>query len=163
MQEGYVPRLGSGEHAVAERQRTAYKPDDLVRRNNEELVAALGNFVHRNMTFTRKYFGGAVPPRGEPTDADAAQLAAIADLPVRAAALMDDYRFKDALSEVMAAARESNRYFDHRQPWVLRKEDLPACGTVLNVCLNTIKTLAAVMAPFLPFASEKVAAEGELG
>ena len=109
------------------------------------------------MTFTRKYFDGAVPPRGELTDADAAQLALMGELPGRAADLMDGYRFKDALTEIMAAARGSNRYFDHRQPWVLRKEDPAECGTVLNVCLNTIKILGAVMAPFLPIAAEKVA------
>ena len=58
----------------------------------------------------------------------------------------------------MAAARESNRYFDYRQPWALRKTDRADCATVINVCLNTVKTLAAVMEPFLPFAAGKTAA-----
>jgi methionyl-tRNA synthetase len=144
-----------------ERQRTAFKFEDLIRRNNEELVAALGNFVHRNMTFAHRYFEGVVPPRGEPTEQDRAQLAAVAELPDRVAALLEEYRFKDALQEVMASAREGNRYFDYREPWVLRKEDKEACGTVINVCLNTIKTLAAVMEPFLPFAAAATA--GMLG
>jgi methionyl-tRNA synthetase len=138
-----------------ERQRTAFKFDDLVRRNNEELVAALGNFVHRNMTFAHRYFDGRVPPRGETIEQDREQLAAIAELPERVGALLEECRFKDALGEVMAAAREGNRYFDYREPWVLRKEDKAACGTVINVCLNTIKVLTAVMAPFLPFAARK--------
>lgn len=141
-----------------EQQRTAFKFDDLIRRNNEELVAALGNFVHRNMTFTHRYFAGAVPPCAAPTEQDRAQLAMAAGLPDRVSALLEGYRFKEALQEVMAAARESNRYFDYRQPWVLRKGDKAACGTVINVCLNTIKTLAVVMGPFLPFAADKVAA-----
>ncbi len=140
-----------------ERQRTAFKFEDLIRRNNEELVAALGNFVHRNVTFAHRYLGGEVPPRGEPTEQDRAQLAMVAGLPDRASALLEEYRFRDALQEVMAAARESNRYFDYRQPWALRKEDPSACGTVINVCLNTIKTLAVVMEPFLPFAAAKTA------
>ncbi|MHC4592550.1 MAG: methionine--tRNA ligase, partial [Planctomycetota bacterium] len=54
--------------------------------------------------------------------------------------------------------RDSNRYFDYRQPWVLRKEDQAACGTVISICLDTIKTLAVVMEPFLPFAAVKAAA-----
>jgi methionyl-tRNA synthetase len=140
-----------------ERQRTAYNPQDLVRRNNEELVAALGNFVHRNMTFAGRYFEGRVPARGELTGQDREQLDRIAALPGRVSALIEEYRFKDALGEVMAAARDGNKYFDYREPWVLRKQDKAACGTVINVCLNTIKTLAVVMEPFLPFAAQKAA------
>ncbi len=140
-----------------ERQRTAFKFDDLIRRNNEELVAALGNFVHRNMSFAHRYFDGRVPRRGELNDQDRQQLALVKELPERVGGLLEEYSFKDALHEVMAAAREGNRYFDYRQPWVLRKGDKDACGTVINICLNTIKTLAAVMEPFLPFAAGKAA------
>ena len=140
-----------------EQQRTTFKFDDLIRRNNEELVAALGNFVHRNMTFAHRYFDGVVPPPGKLTEQDRAQMARVEGLAGRVGALLDGYHFKDALHEVMAAAREGNRYFDHRQPWVLRKEDLGACGTVINVCLNTVKALAVVMEPFLPFAAAKAA------
>lgn len=144
-----------------ENQRTAFKFEDFISRNNDELVAALGNFVHRCMTFAGKYFDGAVPARGALSEDDAGQLELMASLPGRVGDLIEGYRFRDALGEVMAAARESNRYFDHRKPWVLRKEKLEECGTVLNVCLNTIKTLGTVMLPFLPFAACKIA--GMLG
>ena len=140
-----------------ERQRTAFKFEDLIHRNNEELVAALGNFVHRNMTFIHRYFDGQVPERGPMTEQDRDQLARMAKLPEEIAGLIEEYRFKDALHAEMAAARESNRYVDFREPWMLRKKDRPACATVLNVCLETIKTLGVVMEPFLPFAAEKVA------
>ena len=140
-----------------ERQRTAYSPQDLVHRNNDELVAALGNFVHRNMTFAGRYFEGRVPARGELGAQDREQLDRIAALPGRVGALIEEYRFKDALGEVMSAARDSNKYFDYREPWKLRKANMAACGTVINVCLNTAKTLAVVMEPFLPFAARKAA------
>jgi len=141
-----------------EQQRTAFKFGDLIRRNNEELVAALGNFVHRNTTFAHRYFEGRIPSRGQTTDQDRAQLAMVAGLADRVGALIEQYRFKDALEELMAAAHQSNRYFDYRQPWALRKTDREACGTVINVCLNTVKALGVVMAPFLPFAAAKTAA-----
>jgi len=140
-----------------EQQRTAFKFEDFIKRNNQELVATLGNFVHRNMTFTHRYFGGRVPRRGELNEQDRSQLAMIAGLTDRASALLEEYRFKDALEEVMAAARQSNRYFDYREPWALRKSDAVACGTVVNVCLNTIKSIAVAMEPFLPFAAAKTA------
>ncbi len=140
-----------------ERQRTAFKFEDLIHRNNEELVAALGNFVHRNMTFIHRYFDGQVPERGPMTEQDRDQLGRMSKLPEEIGGLIEEYRFKDALHAVMAAAREGNRYVDFREPWMLRKKDRAACGTVLNVCLETIKTLGVVMEPFLPFAAQKVA------
>jgi len=57
----------------------------------------------------------------------------------------------------MAAARGSNRYFDFKEPWVQRKRDAAACGTTVNVLLNTIKVFCAVMEPYLPFSAEKLA------
>ncbi len=104
-----------------ERQRTAFKFEDLVRRNNEELVAALGNFVHRNMIFAHKYFDAAVPARGEPSPQDREQLSMVGGLAERVSERMEGYRFKEALQEVMEAARQSNRYFDYSEPWALRK------------------------------------------
>jgi methionyl-tRNA synthetase len=140
-----------------ERQRTAFRFDDLVQRNNTELVAALGNLVHRVVTFAQRYCDGRVPPAGSRTDADNVQVEMIRRLPDTVAACIEEFRLKDGLGEVMAAARETNRYFDYRQPWLLRKQDMAACGTVINVCLSTIKTLGVVMEPYVPFAAEKVA------
>jgi methionyl-tRNA synthetase len=56
---------------------------------------------------------------------------------------------------VMGLARASNGYFDVKAPWKQRKEDLAACGTTLNVCVQTVRTLSTLMAPFLPFSAAK--------
>ena len=61
--------------------------------------------------------------------------------------------FKAALSEVMALARASNGYLDVKQPWKQRKSDPEGCATTLNVCAQTVKALATLMAPFLPHAA----------
>ena len=53
----------------------------------------------------------------------------------------------------------ANVYFDTKQPWVQRKTDLAACGTTMNVCIQTIKTLATIFAPFLPFSASKILAQ----
>jgi methionyl-tRNA synthetase len=140
-----------------ENQRAAFKFDDFLTRNNDELVAALGNLVHRTMTFTHKYFGGRVPERGGLDDLDREQLAMAAGLADAVAAELENFRFKAGIECVMEAARASNRYFDRKEPWVQRKEDMAACGTTVNVLLNTIRTLGVVMEPYLPFAAAKVA------
>ena len=43
---------------------------DFQARNNNELVAILGNFVNRALVLTDKYFEGKVPAAGELTDYD---------------------------------------------------------------------------------------------
>ena len=61
------------------------------------------------------------------------------------------------MGEIMELARASNRYFDAKAPWSQRKSDMPACGTTINVCVQTVKALATLMAPFLPFSAAKCA------
>jgi len=140
-----------------EDQRTAFQFNDLITRNNDELVATLGNLVHRTTTFAHKYHGGCVPKRGRTTQEDQRQLELAAALPGNVSEQIEGYHFKAAMQLVMAAAKESNRYFDHSEPWVRRREDMVACGTTINVLLNTIRTLGVVIEPSLPFAAEKVA------
>jgi methionyl-tRNA synthetase len=140
-----------------EGQDAAFKFDDFVSRNNDELVAALGNLVYRTITFVHRYFDGRVPARGDTAPEDDAQLAMIAGLPDVVSGKLERFRFKAGIERIMAAARQSNRYFDHQQPWAQRKSDPAACGTSINVLLCTIKTLGVVMEPYLPFAAEKVA------
>ena len=67
---------------------------------------------------------------------------------------LETFRFKAALGEVMALARAGNGYLDAKQPWKQRKVDMAACGTTLNVCIQTVKALATLMAPFLPHSAQ---------
>jgi methionyl-tRNA synthetase len=98
-----------------------------------------------------------VPEQGQLSDEDKAQLNMVCGLPEKAAAQIEGFHFKLALQEIMAAARDSNRYLDHRAPWRLRKTDMAACATAINVMLNTIKTLCVVAEPFVPFGAQKIA------
>ncbi|MFH0963218.1 MAG: methionine--tRNA ligase [Planctomycetota bacterium] len=145
-----------------ESQRTAFSLEDYVSRTNDELVAALGNFVHRTTTFTRRYFEGRVPEAHERSEAERAQLATLAELHRTVTEKLEANSFRDALAEIMAAARTCNRYFDTKAPWQQRKQDIAACGTTINVCLQSVRTLATVFAPFLPFAAEKARAMFDL-
>ncbi|MCP3982312.1 MAG: methionine--tRNA ligase [bacterium] len=138
-----------------ETRRTAFDADDFVARNNGELLNALGNFINRTLTFTEKYFEGSVPEPGDRTEVDLEHLNRIGAHAERVTEQLEAFHFKAALEEVMALARASNGYLDTKQPWKQRKEDMAACGTTLNICLQTVKALATLMAPFLPAMSEK--------
>ncbi|MCH7814732.1 MAG: methionine--tRNA ligase [Planctomycetes bacterium] len=138
-----------------EAQRTTFDVDDFLKRNNTELLNALGNFVNRTVTFTHKYFDGRVPESGQRDDSDREQLAACGRCVEETARLLEACQFKAALGEVMSLARLGNGYFDATAPFRSRKTDLPAAGRAINVCLQTVRTLTTVMAPFLPFSADK--------
>jgi methionyl-tRNA synthetase len=142
--------------AVApEKRRTPFNADDFISRNNGELLNALGNFINRTLTFVQRYFDGRVPAKGQREAVDHGQLALIAQQADQVAGHMDRFQFKAALAEVMALSRAANGYMDTKQPWKQRKDDMAACGTTMNVCVQTVKALATLMAPFLPFSAEK--------
>ena len=139
-----------------ENQRTAFSVEDYVSRTNDELVAALGNFVHRTMTFAHKYFDGKTPEPGRRSEIDLAQRAALADLQEKVTQELDANRFRDALQTAMAGVRDCNKYFDAKAPWKERKDDLARCGVTINVCLQSVRALGTLFAPFLPFAADKI-------
>ncbi len=138
-----------------EQQRSAFEFDDFITRNNGELLAALGNFVNRTMTFAHKYFDGKVPPVGNREQIDLDQIQACKDIAKRTANALEDYRFKSAQEEMMSLARAGNVYFDITKPFQTRKTDMEACGRAVNVCLQTVRTLTTIMAPFLPHIASK--------
>jgi methionyl-tRNA synthetase len=148
--------------AVApETRRTTFDFDDFVARNNGELVNALGNFVHRTLTFACRYHDGKVPPAGELDEVDREQLARLPACARSVAEHVEAFRMRAALGDVMALARASNVYLDRKQPWKQRKDDPPGCATTVNACLLTVRALATTMAPFLPASAERTA--GMLG
>lgn len=140
-----------------ESQRTAFKPDDLVRRNNDELVGVLGNFVHRTLTFTMRYFEGKVPEPHEPTAQVEEIRTVLRDLPDRVGRELDSFRLKSAMGMVMDLARIGNRFFDYQAPWQQRKDDPSGCATTIHTCLHIVKALAILGEPYLPSTAEKMA------
>ncbi len=134
---------------------------DFQARNNNELVAILGNFVNRALVLTHKYFDGRVPADGEPQDVDR-QLAA--DLSAAVASLtesLEGFHFREALRQAMEIARLGNRYLQETEPWKLAKTDLARTGGILNTALQLCANLAVAFEPFMPFMSAKLA--GMLG
>ena len=137
-----------------ETQQAAFDIDDFIARNNGELLNALGNFINRSLTFAVRHFDGKIPETGARDDIDAKQLQTIATQSERVTEHLETFRFKAALGEVMALARAGNGYLDAKQPWKQRKVDMAACDTTLNVCIQTVKALATLMAPFLPHSAQ---------
>lgn len=129
---------------------------DYLRRNNDELVATWGNLVNRIVSFTNKHFDGAVPQPGELEEADRALLARIDGGFESVGSLINACKFKAALAEAMALAREVNKYVDDTAPWFSIKTDRARTATTLYVALRAIDSLKVIFAPFLPFTCQRL-------
>lgn len=129
---------------------------DFQARNNNELVAILGNFINRALVLTQKYFNGKVPPIHELTDYDKQTLAEFADVKMAVESSLDTFRFRDALKEAMNLARIGNKYLADTEPWKLAKTDMARVETILNLSLQITANLAIAFEPFLPFSVDKM-------
>ena len=129
---------------------------DFQARNNNELVAILGNFVNRALVLTSKYFQSQVPAAGELTDYDRQTLQEFADVKTNVERLLDSFHFRDAQREAMNLARIGNKYLADTEPWKLAKTDMNRVATIMNIALQITANLAIVFEPFLPFSMEKL-------
>ena len=129
---------------------------DFQARNNNELVAILGNFVNRAVVLTHKYFGGMVPAdkKSEPVDGET-----LSQIPAMKAAIehnLENYRFREALKEAMNMARLGNKYLTDTEPWKVAKTDMDRTASILNVALQICADLSIAFEPFLPFSAGKL-------
>ncbi|MCD7970042.1 MAG: methionine--tRNA ligase [Alistipes sp.] len=129
---------------------------DFQARNNNELVAVLGNFVNRALVLTGKYFDGAIPAAGSLTDQDRDVLAELPRLRTSLEENIEQYRFREALRDAMAFARLGNKYLADTEPWKVYKDDPGRVATILNVSLQITANLAVAIEPFMPFTAAKL-------
>ncbi|MBO5693680.1 MAG: methionine--tRNA ligase [Tidjanibacter sp.] len=129
---------------------------DYQARNNNELVAVLGNFVNRALVLTHKYYGGVVPEAGELSDYDKEILAELPRIKTALEENLENYRFREALKEAMNIARLGNKYLADTEPWKVVKTDPERVKTILNVALQIVANTTVAIEPFMPFSAEKL-------
>lgn len=129
---------------------------DFQTRNNSELVAIFGNFVNRTIVLTHKYFEGKVPQRGTLNELDIQTIEQIKQYPEKIGRSIEQYRFREALNELMNLARLGNKYLTENEPWKTIKTDEARTATVLNISLQICANLALLSEPFLPFSAQKL-------
>ena len=129
---------------------------DFQARNNNELVAILGNFVNRALVLTHKYFDGKVPAAGELTEQDIAAIEEFKDVKATLGDNIEHFRFREALKDAMNLARIGNKYLADTEPWKLAKTDMARVQTIMNLALQITANLAIAFEPFLPFSAAKL-------
>jgi methionyl-tRNA synthetase len=135
---------------------TEFSWEDFLERNNNELVATWGNLANRMLSFAYKRFDGVVPEPG-PLDAeDRALLAQIEAGFETVGELYNACKFRAALGEALALAREANGYLDRKAPWFQIKEDPQAAAATVYVILRVVDNLKTILAPILPHTAQQL-------
>jgi len=129
---------------------------DFQARNNNELVAILGNFVNRTLVLTNNYYEGKVPERGKTDQNDAAVLNEIGKIRENVENSLEAFRFREALREAMNLARLGNKYLADAEPWKVIKNDPERVKTIMNIALQITANITIICEPFLPFSMEKL-------
>jgi len=146
---------------------TDFKWADLAARTNSELLANLGNFCHRALSFAAARLGGVVPAPAAPGGAAAAAAAA---LTAAVAPLLDDYvtameaaKLRAGAAAVLRMSAAGNKFLQDAKPWDVLKTDPAAAGGLLRAALGLVALLVGVAAPFVPASAERLAAQVGLG
>lgn len=131
---------------------------------NSELVSVYGNFINRSLVLMHKLCSGKVPPYHAAIEdsEDIAVKEAIANTAKKVGELIEAYRFREALFEVIALARIGNGYMQKKEPWIVAKqvaenpEAQKQIDNCLHLCLQLTANLAILTQPFLPFTAKKI-------
>jgi methionyl-tRNA synthetase len=129
---------------------------DFQARNNNELVAILGNFVNRTLVLTNNYYEGKVPERGKTDSNDDSVLKDISGFKKNVESCLETFKFREALKEAMNLARLGNKYLADAEPWKVIKTDPERVKTIMNIALQITANLTIICEPFLPFSMKKL-------
>ncbi len=129
---------------------------DFQARNNNELLAIFGNFVNRTLVLTQKFYDGIVPEFCKPDKAEKQTIKEMTGFAERIGKSIENYRFREALNELMNLARLGNKYLTDAQPWKIHKTDPKRAENILNCCLQICAALSVLSEPFLPFTAQKL-------
>ena len=132
--------------------------ENVLKRYNGDLANNLGNLVNRTVAMTKKYFDGIVPAPGTAEDVDAELLVAVETAKKTSYDCMENYHIADALDAIFTMLRRANKYIDETTPWTLAKDESKHArlGTVLYNLLETIRTAAVLLTPFIPTTAENI-------
>ncbi|PWT99616.1 MAG: methionine--tRNA ligase [Bacteroidetes bacterium] len=135
---------------------------DFQDRNNSELVSIFGNFVNRTFVLMHKLCSGKVPPLHNDIldDTDRAIIAEFETTKNKVSDSLENYKFRDALFEVIDLARKGNKYLQEKEPWKKQTgegmDGQKQIDNCLHICLQLTANLSILINPFLPYTAKKM-------
>ncbi len=138
---------------------SVFSEDELIRANNDVLIATWGNLANRTISMLHRNFEGVVPAVGQL----APESRALEEECTRAFETvgqeLERCHFRAALQGALQLAQAANRYLDERAPWKAVKEDRAHAAETLVTALNAINALKVLLHPTLPFSTERLHAD----
>lgn len=129
---------------------------DFQARNNNELVAILGNFINRALVLTHKYYDGKIPVPSEITDKEKEIREEILKIKSDLEKNIENYKFREALKDFMQISRIGNKYLADTEPWKLIKTDSERVKTIMYYSLQLCAISVVLGEIFIPFSMEKL-------
>jgi methionyl-tRNA synthetase len=132
---------------------------DFQEKINKELVANIGNFVNRTLSFIDRFYNGIIPGRDDPSATDERGRlfqCAVNEKTATITQLLDDIQLKDALREIMMLSRLGNQYFQESEPWKNIKENPHQAEQAIYELANLVRQLAILASPFMPETSAQI-------
>jgi methionyl-tRNA synthetase len=126
--------------------------EDFKNRINNELIANVGNFIHRTLTFIWTNYEGEAPKPEAHDDFDDEFEANIQKIVENVAMEISKIELSTGLRRIMEFSAFCNQYFQKKQPW----KDKEKAKTCLYLCANAVRTLAILLEPYIPSSTEKL-------
>ena len=125
-------------------------------RNNSELVAIYGNFTNRVLSLIDKYYDGNIPRSDSTNNLDNKVLEEVKALKNQMMISLNNFKFREALKNLMNIARLGNKYLADSEPWKIKNDNPRRVEEILNVSFVIVSYLAILSEPFIPFTSIKL-------
>ena len=125
-------------------------------RNNSELVAIYGNFTNRVLSLIDKYYQGKIPNPKTLDDNDNETLKEVLSLKNEMESNLDEFKFREALKNLIGIARIGNKHLADNEPWKIKNENPNRVEQILKTSFEIVTYLAVLSEPFLPYTSEKL-------
>jgi methionyl-tRNA synthetase len=129
---------------------------DFQAKNNNELVAIIGNFVNRALVLTHKYYDGIVPQPNADTEYEKEIRQEIVRIKESIEKNIENFKFREALKEAVNITRLGNKYLADTEPWKLIKTDEERVKTIMYYSIQLCALSSILAEPFLPFTSIKL-------
>ena len=129
---------------------------DFQSKNNNELVSILGNFINRVFVLINKNYEGNIPKMHLLTSYDKNIISKIKTFPVIIGNLIENYKFREALKEMMNISRIGNKYLADEEPWKLFASNPMRASTIMFISIQITCLISVLSRPFMPNFSIKL-------
>ena len=130
---------------------------DYQAKNNNELVAILGNFVNRVVVLTHKYYNGKTPQILTLNENEKNLIDEVYSFPKKIGVSIEKFKFREAINLMIDLARLGNKYLADTEPWkVIKTDESHKVDTIMNISIQICGVLSLICEPFLPNTSKKL-------